>query len=48
MLAVGEYLLGSIDDQVLRMTTGLGGGVGSTHQEICGVIIGAIFGKVRF
>ena len=47
MLAVGEYLLGPIDDQVLRMTTGLGGGVGGTYQEICGVIIGAIHGRVR-
>ena len=53
MLAVGEHLLGSIDDGVLRMTTGLGGGVGSTEQEICGaasggvLIIGAIHGRVR-
>ncbi len=53
MLAVGEHLLGSIDDRVFRMTTGLAGGVGSTEQEICGavsggvLIIGAIHGRVR-
>ena len=53
MLAVGEYLLGSIDDQVLRMTTGLAGGAGGTYQEMCGavsggvLIIGAIHGRVR-
>ena len=47
MLAVGKYVSGSIDDGVLRLTTGLGGGVGGTYQEICGVIIGAIHGLVR-
>lgn len=51
MLAVGEYLLGEVDDQVLRMTTAMGGGVGLTEQELCGalsggvLLIGAIHGR---
>jgi C_GCAxxG_C_C family probable redox protein len=53
MLAVGEYLLGSIDDQTCRMATGLGGGVGGTRQELCGalsggvLLIGALHGRTR-
>ena len=53
MLAVGEHLLGPLDDQVLRMSSGLGGGLGSTQQELCGalsggvLIIGALYGRTR-
>ena len=53
MLAVGEYLLGQVDESVLRMTTGLAGGVGCTNQEMCGalssgaLLIGAIHGRTR-
>ena len=51
MLAVGEYLLGEVEDRVLRMTTAMGGGVGLTLQELCGalsggvLLIGAIHGR---
>lgn len=51
MLAVGEHLLGKVDDQVRRMATGLGGGVGGTQQEMCGalsggvLLIGALYGR---
>ena len=51
MLAVGEHLLGEIDDQTLRMTTAMGGGVGLTQQELCGalssgvLLIGALYGR---
>jgi C_GCAxxG_C_C family probable redox protein len=53
VLAVGEHLLGKVDDQVRRMATGLGGGVGGTHQEMCGalsggvLLIGALYGRTR-
>jgi len=53
MLAVGEYLLGRVDDQVLCMTTGLAGGAGCTQQETCGaltsgaLLIGALYGRTR-
>jgi len=53
MLAVGEYLLGYVDDWVQRMTTGLAGGVGGSHQEMCGalsggvLLIGAMHGRTR-
>ncbi|MFC2029588.1 C-GCAxxG-C-C family protein [Chloroflexota bacterium] len=51
MLAVGEHLWGEVDDRVLRMTTGLAGGLGSCQQELCGalnggaLIIGALNGR---
>jgi C_GCAxxG_C_C family probable redox protein len=53
MLAVGEYLLGRVDDQVLCMTTGLAGGAGCAQQETCGaltsgaLLIGALYGRTR-
>ena len=51
MLAVGEHLMGKVDEQILRMMTAMGGGVGLTRQELCGalsggvLIIGAIHGR---
>ena len=51
MLAVGEYLLGPLDDRTVRMTSGLAGGVGGTHEEVCGalsggaLLIGALHGR---
>jgi C_GCAxxG_C_C family probable redox protein len=53
VLAVGEYLFGSIDDRICRMATGLAGGVGGTRQELCGalsggvLLIGALHGRTR-
>lgn len=53
MLAVGGQLLGSVDEQTLKMTTGLSGGVGLTHCELCGalssgvLVIGALHGRTR-
>jgi C_GCAxxG_C_C family probable redox protein len=50
---VGEYLLGYVDDWVRRMTTGLAGGVGCSHQEMCGalsggvLLIGALHGRTK-
>ncbi len=51
MLAVGEHLWGDVDDTIRRMTTGLGGGVGGSEQELCGTVsggallIGALYGR---
>lgn len=48
MLAVGEYPLGQMDDRILRMTTGLAGGVGCTNQEMCGALSsGAMHGRTH-
>jgi C_GCAxxG_C_C family probable redox protein len=53
MLAVGEHLLGEIDDRTLRLCSGLGGGVGRSHQETCGaliagvLLIGALHGRTE-
>jgi C_GCAxxG_C_C family probable redox protein len=51
VLAVGEQLWGEVHPQVLRMSSGLAGGLGCGHQELCGalsggaVIIGALYGR---
>jgi C_GCAxxG_C_C family probable redox protein len=51
MIAVGDHFFGPVTEREIRMTTGLGGGIGLTFQEICGVysagvlIIGALFGR---
>jgi C_GCAxxG_C_C family probable redox protein len=53
MLAVGEYLLGYVDDWIQRMTTGLAGGGGCLQLEACGalsagiLLIGALHGRTR-
>jgi len=44
MLAVGEHLLGHVDNQTLKMTTGFSGGVGLTHKDICGVLSSGMMG----
>jgi C_GCAxxG_C_C family probable redox protein len=51
MLAVGEHVLGRPAPRLVRMTTGLSGGLGGTKQEMCGtlssgvLIIGALYGR---
>ena len=53
MLAVGEYVLDSVDARTLRMTTGFSGGIGVTHRDLCGalssgiMIIGALYGRTQ-
>jgi C_GCAxxG_C_C family probable redox protein len=53
VLAVGEHLWGKPDDQILRMTSALAGGVGGTRKELCGalsggvLIIGALYGRTQ-
>ena len=34
MLAVGEHVLGYVDDQTLRMTTGFSGGIGGARRDV--------------
>lgn len=52
MLAVGGHLFEDISDRCIRMTTPFGGGIGGTHEELCGafsagvMIIGGIHGRV--
>ena len=51
MLAVGEHKLGKLEPQAIRMANPFGGGVGGTHQEMCGalagglLVIGALYGR---
>jgi C_GCAxxG_C_C family probable redox protein len=53
MLAVGEYTLGSVDNQTLKITTGFSGGIGNTRRDLCGaltsgiMIIGALHGRTQ-
>lgn len=42
MLAVGEHVLGRLDDQTLRMATGFSGGIGGTYQNMCGALSAGI------
>ncbi len=52
MLAVGEALWGKVDPRIQRMTSGLAGGVGCSHEELCGalsggaLILGAQYGRI--
>lgn len=52
VLAVGGHLLGDAVPPI-RLATPLGGGIGSTHEEVCGaitggvLIIGALHGRDR-
>jgi len=51
MLAVGGQVLNEFDPRWVRMTTGFAGGVGGTHEELCGalsggiMVIGALYGR---
>jgi C_GCAxxG_C_C family probable redox protein len=51
MLAVGEHVLGNLDPLMVKMTSGLAGGVGSTYHEMCGalsagvLLVGALHGR---
>jgi len=53
MLAVGEYLLGDVDDRLCRMMTGIAGGLGGSHEELCGalnagaLLVGALYGRTQ-
>ena len=51
VVAVGDYLWGGVDDQIQMISTGFSGGVGGTHEELCGgvsgaaIIAGMIYGR---
>jgi C_GCAxxG_C_C family probable redox protein len=53
MLAVGEHLLGDVDDRLRRMMTGIAGGLGGSHEELCGalnagaLLVGALYGRTQ-
>ena len=53
MLAVGEYVLAEFPTICKRMGAGFFGGLGGTHQELCGalsggvLVIGALLGRVE-
>jgi C_GCAxxG_C_C family probable redox protein len=42
LLVVGEHVLGGLGPQAARMATGLSGGLGGTHQEVCGALSGGV------
>jgi C_GCAxxG_C_C family probable redox protein len=51
VFAVGEHLWGGVDDPIRMISTGFSGGVGGTHEELCGgvsgatIIAGLIYGR---
>jgi C_GCAxxG_C_C family probable redox protein len=42
VLAVGEHLVGRVDERIRRMACGFGGGMGGSRQEACGALTGGI------
>ena len=48
---MGEHQWGHVDDNVLRASSGLAGGVGCSEEELCGalsggaMVIGGIYGR---
>ena len=42
MLAVGEFSWGRVEKEIQRMTSGLGGGVGGSQEELCGALSGGV------
>ena len=53
MLAVGEYQLGFLDQNMIRMSTGFSGGYGDSRTYLCGafsagvMIISAVYGRTK-
>jgi C_GCAxxG_C_C family probable redox protein len=49
--SVGKYLWGEMDDSIKMISTGFSGGVGGTHEELCGgvsgaaIILGLLYGR---
>lgn len=52
LLAVGGHVLGDLTDREKRMASGFAGGMGSSHEGLCGaftagvMVIGAVHGRV--
>ena len=52
LFAVGKYKIGELNPQCARIATVFSGGVGGSHQEMCGgltgglLIIGSLFGRI--
>jgi C_GCAxxG_C_C family probable redox protein len=42
LMAVGEHYLGDVDVLALHLTTPFAGGIGGTHEELCGALTGGI------
>jgi C_GCAxxG_C_C family probable redox protein len=42
VLAVGGHVVSELQPQMIRAATGLAGGVGSTHLELCGALSGGV------
>ncbi|MBN1679688.1 MAG: C_GCAxxG_C_C family protein [Anaerolineae bacterium] len=51
--AVGKYTMGDVDEVLCRASSGFSGGVGNTHQQLCGalsggvLLIGALHGRLH-
>ncbi|MBN2556525.1 MAG: C_GCAxxG_C_C family protein [Anaerolineales bacterium] len=42
IVALGDLILGEVPELLVRTATGFSGGVGSTHQEMCGALVGGL------
>jgi len=51
VLAVGEHLWGEVDERTLRISSALAGGLGCSHEEMCGalsggsLLLGSLYGR---
>lgn len=51
LLAAGAHYLGKVDPLAMRMSTPFAGGLGGSHEELCGalaggiLLIGALYGR---
>ena len=51
VVAVSEHLWGEVDKSIQMISTGFSGGVGGTHEELCGgvsgaaIILGLLYGR---
>ena len=50
---MSEHLYGELDRTTIRMATAMAGGIGDTHQEVCGALsagalaIGGLYGRTQ-
>lgn len=51
MLAVGEHQWGEVSDETMKISCALAGGLGCSHEDVCGalsggvMVIGVIYGR---
>ncbi len=42
LLAVGDHMLGHVDEQAIQLSSGFAGGIGSSRLDACGALTGGV------